>query len=127
MSGYRRNFRPRRYWDEDYEPVHYNESIGSFNNTGSGQQNVSGLKNTGYMAGDGNGSHNRNHFGDVMNNNGYVNSGTQNIGVLSTTLVVLMVMATEPWSLVALIAQRILSGFKVRSDIEIGARALIKL
>ncbi|KAI4346183.1 hypothetical protein L6164_013255 [Bauhinia variegata] len=86
MSGYRRNFRPRRYWDEDYEPVHHNESIGSFNNTGSGQQNVSGLKNTGYMAGDGNGSHNRNHFGDVMNNSGYVNSGTQNIeGLVNNT------------------------------------------
>ncbi|KAI4346184.1 hypothetical protein L6164_013256 [Bauhinia variegata] len=86
MSGYYGNFYPRRYWDEDDEPIHYNESIGSFNNTGRGTQNISGLKNTGYKSGDGNGKYNQNHFGHVMNNNGFHNSGTQDIrGLVNNT------------------------------------------
>ncbi|KAI4346182.1 hypothetical protein L6164_013260 [Bauhinia variegata] len=82
MSGFCRNFRSRRFWDEDDDPIRYNASMGSFNNTGSGTQDISGLKNTGYKSGDGNGMYNQNHFGNVMNNNGFHNSGTQHIGGL---------------------------------------------
>ncbi|KAI4346194.1 hypothetical protein L6164_013266 [Bauhinia variegata] len=82
MSGFRRNFGARGFWEEEDEPIHYNESIGSFNNTGRGQQNISGLKNTGYKSGDGNGMYNRNHFGNMVNNDGFMNSGTQHIGGL---------------------------------------------
>ncbi|KAI4334955.1 hypothetical protein L6164_013650 [Bauhinia variegata] len=86
MAGLFRNLGPLALLDEGDDPVHPNASVGSFNNTGRGTQNVSGCKNTGYMAGDGNGAFNQNHFGNVLNNNGFHNAGTQNTkGLINNT------------------------------------------
>ncbi|KAI4344797.1 hypothetical protein L6164_011986 [Bauhinia variegata] len=76
--------------DDDLIPVRSNNArvagSGEFHNTGRGNQGIAGLKNTGYISGDGNGMFNRNHFGDIWNNNGYVNTGTQNIrGLVNNT------------------------------------------
>ncbi|KAI4344796.1 hypothetical protein L6164_011985 [Bauhinia variegata] len=86
MAGFFHNLRALGLWDEDDDKIHANASVGSFNNTGRGNQSLSDSKNTGYMAGDGNGAFNRNHFGNISNNNGYHNSGTQYMrGLINNT------------------------------------------
>ncbi|KAI4334954.1 hypothetical protein L6164_013649 [Bauhinia variegata] len=86
MAGLFRNLRPLGIWDEDDGSVHPNASAGSFNNTGRGTQKISDSKNAGYMAGDGNGAFNQNHFGNVLNNSGFHNAGTQNMmGLINNT------------------------------------------